>query len=285
MARTAARARDEVARTSPRLIGVIHDLRSAERRERNVALGVRLVAHCAPPWRLDRRATDVPMDSARNSNRIGPDSPPGSCPTIGQPCGDAQPVSKARRCPGAVAMKTGLGKAIELPRLFGAEMHENPYRGLPEASRDRSRALGTITLGRGADPPRRRGLGAQEPVLRPRIAMLRSGSGDAGFDALWDALAALMSSVTSPTTRVSAPSSRRPSTGPPSSNGLAPRSSAGSARSWRRASRERQYRPLRRDFRGAACPSSSSRSWSASPRPTSASSAGATTSRSSGARL
>ena len=24
-------------------------------------------------------------------------------------------------------MKTGLGRSIELPRLFGAEMHEDPY--------------------------------------------------------------------------------------------------------------------------------------------------------------
>ena len=88
-------------------------------------------------------------------------------------------------------MKTGLGKAIELPQLFGAEMHENPY---PVYQRLRETdpvhwddTLKAWVLTRHDDVT-----WALKSLSSDRVSLARERFRGAGFDALWDALAALM---------------------------------------------------------------------------------------------
>lgn len=88
-------------------------------------------------------------------------------------------------------MKEGLGRAIELPQLFGAEMHENPY---PVYQRLRETdpmhwddTLKAWVLTRYDDVA-----WALKSLSSDRVCLARERFRGAGFDPLWDALAALM---------------------------------------------------------------------------------------------
>jgi cytochrome P450 len=88
-------------------------------------------------------------------------------------------------------MKTGLGQSIELPPLFGAEMHEDPY---PVYQRLRESdpvhwndTLNGWVLTRYDDVA-----WALKSLSSDRVSLARERFHDAGLDLLWDALAALM---------------------------------------------------------------------------------------------
>src|SRR5262245_33946526 len=88
-------------------------------------------------------------------------------------------------------MKTGLGSVIELPPLFGAEMHEDPYpvyRRLRESDPIHwNDALHGWVLTRCDDVA-----WALKSLSSDRVTAARARSREAGLDPLWDALAALM---------------------------------------------------------------------------------------------
>jgi cytochrome P450 len=88
-------------------------------------------------------------------------------------------------------MEAGLGRAIKLPPLFGAEMHEDPY---PVYQRLRESdpmhwndTLQAWVLTRYDDVA-----WALKSLSSDRVTIARERSRDAGLDLLWDALAALM---------------------------------------------------------------------------------------------
>jgi hypothetical protein len=88
-------------------------------------------------------------------------------------------------------MKSGVGRTIELPHLFGAEMHEDPY---PVYQRLREsdpvhwdESLHGWVLTRYDDVA-----WALKSLSSDRVSLARERFRGAGFDALWDALAALM---------------------------------------------------------------------------------------------
>jgi cytochrome P450 len=88
-------------------------------------------------------------------------------------------------------MKSGLGRAMELPRLFGAEMHEDPY---PVYQRLRETepvhwndTLRAWVLTRYDDVA-----WALKSLSSDRISLARERFRGAGADLLWDTLAALM---------------------------------------------------------------------------------------------
>jgi cytochrome P450 len=88
-------------------------------------------------------------------------------------------------------MKTNLGQTLELPPLFGSEMHEDPYpvyRRLRETDPVHwNDALQAWVLTRYDDVA-----WALKSLSSDRVSLARERSGDAGLDLLWDALAALM---------------------------------------------------------------------------------------------
>ena len=88
-------------------------------------------------------------------------------------------------------MKASLGRPIELPPLFGAEMHEDPY---PVYQRLRENdpvhwndALHAWVLTRYDDVA-----WALKSLPSDRVSLVRQRFRDSGLDLLWDALAALM---------------------------------------------------------------------------------------------
>jgi len=88
-------------------------------------------------------------------------------------------------------MKEGLGRTIELPHLFGAEMHEDPYpvyRRLRETDPVHwDDTLHAWVLTRYDDVA-----WALKSLSSDRVSLARDRFRGAGLDALWDALTALM---------------------------------------------------------------------------------------------
>jgi hypothetical protein len=163
-------------------------------------------------------------------------------------------------------MKEGLGKTIELRRMFGPEMHENPY---PVYQKLRETdpvhwddGLQAWVLTRYDDVA-----WGLKNLSSDRLSVARERFRDEGLAALWDAVAALMSQKDEPDhTRLRALVQKAfyRTTGRPSSNGRRP-STAGSGRCWRRRSRAARWTSSRTSrFR---CPSSSSRSSWGFPKP------------------
>ena len=88
-------------------------------------------------------------------------------------------------------MKTGLGRSIELPHLFGAEMHEDPYpvyRRLRETDPVHwNDGLKAWVLTRYDDVT-----WAMKSLSSDRVTLARNRFSDAGLGDLWDSLGALM---------------------------------------------------------------------------------------------
>ena len=88
-------------------------------------------------------------------------------------------------------MKDGLGQTIELPRLFGAEMHENPYpvyqrlRETDPVHWDESLRAWVLTRYEDVE-------WALKSLSSDRVSLARDRFRDAALGPLWDAMAALM---------------------------------------------------------------------------------------------